>query len=623
MRQENIGDSARGHQGNVWLFQANPGIYDLVEALKNIQVGDTDDWLATRYQSQIKKGDIVLFWQSGAKAGLYAIGEITRELFQRPRSAYNKSPGLGETEPAVAFRYTQILESPVLRDVWVNDPVLQNSLIIRQPTGSNFPVTADEWLVVQQMIEGNARRERRVVKIAPGDNARLWEDCLRDGYICVGWDDIGDLMAFSSKEDLLHVFGKRFRKRFNGSQSTVSRTVNELWTLRELRPGDLVVANKGKFEVLAVGTVQEPGYQWHSERTEYNHTVKVVWDTSWAKAIPEQTTWGNTVVDVSPELQRIIFDRSRPEPTFEGITSSIAEQGLRIDDRTLRCYHIGLQTRGFVILCGISGTGKTWLTEAYAKAVRAEYCLVPVAPNWTTNEDLLGYFNPLNDQYYDTPFSHFLRAAAAEYQRAIGENRDPAPYHLVLDEMNLARVEYYFAKFLSAMEVRARIPDGATIELKPGERVLLPPNLRFIGTVNMDETTHGFADKVFDRAQLIELPITRSAMEVHLTDVPYREDILEVWDAVAPIAPFAFRVADEICDYVDKAQGVGATVEEALDEQFLHKVLPKVKGADPKIDRALDRLVELTTDRFPLTYEKAEAMRRTFVEHGFADFFAA
>ena len=178
-------------------------------------------------------------------------------------------------------------------------------------------------------------------------------------------------------------------------------------------------------------------------------------------------------------------------PAFTEIAQAIRTEGMSITDRSLRRYHLSLQTRGFVVLCGVSGSGKTWLAEAYARAVGAEHSLVAVAPNWTTNEDLLGYVNPISGEYQDTTFSLFLRAAAAEFQSATQEDRDPQPYHVVLDEMNLARVEYYFAKFLSAMEVRAR-HTTATIELAPADELLLTPNLFFVGTVNVDETTHGF-----------------------------------------------------------------------------------------------------------------------------------
>ena len=124
-------------------------------------------------------------------------------------------------------------------------------------------------------------------------------------------------------------------------------------------------------------------------------------------------------------------------------------------------------------------------------------------------------------------------------------NRTPRLFHVILDEMNLARVEHYFSRFLSAMEVRTR--DGqARLDLAPGHHVELTPNLRFTGTVNVDETTHGFADKVFDRAQVLELPLPRNEVISHLGGAPHAEVLLGVWDALRPVTPFGFRVLDEL-----------------------------------------------------------------------------
>ena len=308
------------------------------------------------------------------------------------------------------------------------------------------------------------------------------------------------------------------------------------------------------------------------------------------------------------------------EPDLETIRARIEAEGLVIDDRTLRRFHLSLRSRGFVILSGISGTGKTWLAQAYARAVGGCELLVPVAPNWTTNEDLLGYLNPMSGVYHDTPFSKFLREAALAWKVAIEEEREPVPYYLVLDEMNLARVEYYFATFLSALEVRQR--DEITSVHLGDERVTLTPNLRFIGTVNVDETTHGFADKVYDRAQLIELEAPREALQRHLADSPVAKTLLEAWDALHEVAPFAFRVIDDIRNYVEEATALGVKIEEALDEQMLQKLLPKVHGIDPRIEQALTGFIKLCGDGFPLSSNKASRMRIGFNQHGSASYFA-
>ncbi len=302
-------------------------------------------------------------------------------------------------------------------------------------------------------------------------------------------------------------------------------------------------------------------------------------------------------------------------------TFRAANPRFRISDDVIRRYHLAMSTRGFVILSGVSGTGKTWLASAYADAVGANVKLVAVDPSWSSNEDLLGYLSPLDGFYHHTPFSEFVQDAATEWNNASASGRTPREYHVILDEMNLARVEHYFSRFLSAMEVRSR-QGTARLDLAPGHAVTLSPNLKFAGTVNIDETTHGFADKVYDRAQLLELPLVREKVIEHLEGQPYAELVLAIWDALRPLAPFGFRVLDEIQMYVGAAGEVGTAWRVALDEQLVQKVLPRVRGADRRLPEALDAFLGALQDEpFPLSRGKAEQMREEYETHGFASFF--
>jgi len=279
-----------------------------------------------------------------------------------------------------------------------------------------------------------------------------------------------------------------------------------------------------------------------------------------------------------------------------------------------------LKTRRFVILCGVSGSGKTLLTRMYASAVRAKYCLVAVAPNWTTNEDLLGYYNPLSKQYYDTDFSLFLRQASRAYKSAIQVRQVPEPFHLVLDEMNLARVEYYFAKFLSAMEVLTS-SGQAQVTMFGNDVVDLTPNLYFIGTVNVDETTQGFADKIYDRAQVIEVTHLREEVASRIQKPEIREYLLAIWDAVAEVCPFSIRVVDEIDRYVNEASRIGLPWEEAFDDQIIQKILPRIKGTDIRLGGMLQRLNEITINRFPRSNSKIQQLSYAYHTNGIVSFF--
>ncbi|HSL12044.1 MAG TPA: AAA family ATPase [Actinomycetota bacterium] len=297
-----------------------------------------------------------------------------------------------------------------------------------------------------------------------------------------------------------------------------------------------------------------------------------------------------------------------------------AQPTFLIGDDVIRRYHLAMSTRGFVILSGPSGTGKTWLAQAYAEAAGARVKMVAVDPSWSSNEDLLGYLSPLDGFYHHTPFSEFVQEAAREWDSSNMAGRVAREFHVILDEMNLARVEHYFSRFLSAMEIRSR--EGvARLDLAPGHSVELAPNLKFAGTVNVDETTHGFADKVYDRAQLIELPLQRDYVLRFLDGEPYREDVLRVWDALKPLAPFGFRVLDEMHHYVVAARELGTEWQVALDEQFVQKVLPRVRGADQRLEEALDAFLGALGEGYPLAQAKAEEMRAEYRTHGYASFF--
>lgn len=198
------------------------------------------------------------------------------------------------------------------------------------------------------------RTSMKVVKIAPGELAKYWDDCRSNSYICVGWDDVGDLTEFENKESFREVFRQHFP--YNGAEAVVSRKANELWTLRELQPGDKVVANRGTSEVVAIGTVNDIGYRWRPERQEYRHTVGVDWDTSAAREISPVKAWATTTVStLSAALYKDILGASAPS-----ITKTVEP------DRIYLKLEEALERRGQAVLYGPPGTGKTYTARRAA-----------------------------------------------------------------------------------------------------------------------------------------------------------------------------------------------------------------------------------------------------------------
>ena len=201
------------------------------------------------------------------------------------------------------------------------------------------------------------RESRRIVKIAPGENAKFWEDCLQNDYICVGWDDIGDLRDFESKEAFQEKFKEIFSAKYNGNNSIIQRKSKEVWMLLELEPGDIVVANQGMSKILAVGEVINPGYFWNANRDDHKHTVSIKWDTSYEQTIPPQKKWAfETVDNVSTSLyQQIISAKKHKTESKE----------MPIDEQFAQLEH-SLQRKGQAILYGPPGTGKTYFARRFA-----------------------------------------------------------------------------------------------------------------------------------------------------------------------------------------------------------------------------------------------------------------
>jgi len=312
----------------------------------------------------------------------------------------------------------------------------------------------------------------------------------------------------------------------------------------------------------------------------------------------------------------------------------IRAAGFTYHDDIIKDYYISLKTRPFVILAGISGTGKTQISRLVAKAFGAKYFIVAVSSAWKSDSDLLGYWNPELGKYVDTKFTQIIRYAIDAYKKGSDEI-----LFVCLDEMNLARVEHYFAKFLSAME--GDTPAERTIVLDGSSETLFwPPNLFFVGTVNMDETTHSFSDKVLDRANSIEFTIDVDALfqdtvksvppppipfpfkefaEVSsdLTDTEivgvarrWRGEIVAIWKMLEPHQfQFGFRVRDQIELFVLNAKGL---LEEriAFDLQIKQKILPKIQGRGESLKLLLMQLQDYFIDkRYRWSAKKVEEMK--------------
>ncbi len=276
--------------------------------------------------------------------------------------------------------------------------------------------------------------------------------------------------------------------------------------------------------------------------------------------------------------------------------------GLFYDISMIRRFVAAFASTRLIVLQGISGTGKTSLAYAFGKFVCNPSVITPVQPSWRDRSELFGYFNEFTKKYNET---ELLRAM---YEARYNEN----VYLVILDEMNIARVEYYFAEMLSILEMPRReewIVDLVPSQWKNDPKLLehgkftIPPNMWYCGTINNDDSTFAVTDKVYDRAMPIN--IDNKGIAFDAPDTPpvvinyhHFEDILNKAKADNPVSAdlldklallddyvinhfrvaFGNRIMKQIKDYVPAYVGTGGTEIDGLDYILARKVLRKFEA---------------------------------------------
>ncbi|MHA6279386.1 MrcB family domain-containing protein [Salinimicrobium sp. CAU 1759] len=356
-----------------------------------------------------------------------------------------------------------------------------------------------------------------------------------------------------------------------------------------------------------------------------------------------------------------------------------ASGGLQFSKKLIDRFVSSLCTKPFVILTGLSGSGKTKLAQAFATWIcdnKNQFCIVPVGADWTNREPLLGYSNAIDQEEYVKPENGILDLLI----KAKEDKQNP--YFIILDEMNLSHVERYFADFLSIMESGQDITLYEDDQEKNGapSKVSWPKNVFIVGTVNIDETTYMFSPKVLDRANTIEFRITAHEMEAFLnnnskpdlsvlqgkganmaadflrisSNTVYEKPKNAVNDTLLNFfkelkktgAEFGYRSAAEIHQLLYNLSVINMDLQEdeKLDIAIMQKLLPKLHGSRRKLvpilktlgqfclassNENIEKEVFLRSDfsfinndsvRYPLTLEKISRMYNGVVENGFASY---
>lgn len=329
---------------------------------------------------------------------------------------------------------------------------------------------------------------------------------------------------------------------------------------------------------------------------------------------------------------------------FEGL---VQESGLSYRLGDLRRFHISAKTGSLVVLGGPSGTGKSTLPQLYGRALLGDAfdetigsmdCLmISVSPGWMDSKDIMGYVNSIDKRFHPSESGLYLELLKAEYER---QNKDDAaPVRLIcLDEMNLAQTEHYFGDLLTVLERegmqrRVRVFSeevcGSSCPFRLYGSIKLSPALRFIGTVNFDETTRLLSDRLLDRTNLIELqssnlpslagwnpraraegaPVTvgdyanwtfQDALPTKLAEIldTLRPNLAALGCGVSP------RTYKGLCTFVASCKGI-MSEGEAFDLQLAQRVLSRLRHLHTRVQMdALDAIAKVAEESAESQFEE-------------------
>jgi hypothetical protein len=326
------------------------------------------------------------------------------------------------------------------------------------------------------------------------------------------------------------------------------------------------------------------------------------------------------------------------------VSTYLKKCGLEYDFRTIQAFHTCLKVNDhaqITVLAGVSGTGKSLLPRRYSEAMGIHFHQIAVEPRWDSPQDLLGFYNYIEQRYRATDLTRLL--AHMDPYRTIpieGDKHDRRDHMalVLLDEMNLARVEYYFSEFLSRLEVRPRLSDVGDelrrrsslipIDIRGSEKGfnLFPShNVLFAGTMNDDESTQSLSDKVLDRGNIIQFSAPKYFAAVAAKqnpEIPNEALLFSTWSrwlqsfdrlgtdqeridkSISKLAsimerfgrPFGHRLRDAILSYIANypfSANHSRNIHVPLADQIELRILPKLRGLE--IDGHASTFADLST----------------------------
>lgn len=502
---------------SAWIFQGNPKYYDIIDAVETI---NKLTWAVNQYQKQIRHGDKAYIWVSGTDGGIIASGTILCDPeVRKPNISdpYNRGEPLKtDSYLAVDIQIDRRLTlSKVPRAVLLVDERTKQLEILTYPGATNFRVTKVQEEVIESIINGSYERvpavdepkpeievKRRYWLYAPGEQASMWGEFYAMGSMGIGWDYLGDLTAYPSKDKI----NDKMQQQRNEYKYFMN-DVLAVWDFAQtIQPDDVVFAKRGKSQIVGRGVV-ESGYIFDDSRSNYKHIRKIKWTNNEECDYPEEAP-NKTLTDISAKTGTIDFlenfyaEKSTDNSSF--IEEKSFDPYLEVDflsevfisaEQYSNLKGLLLRKKN-VILQGAPGVGKTYAAQRLAFSIMetkdiSRVKVVQFHQSYSYEDFVMG-FRPDGNGFrlVEGPFYKFCTTAEEDNER---------PYFFIIDEINRGNLSKIFGELLMLIESDKRGEKNALRLLYKDEQFSVPANVYIIGMMNTADRSLAMIDYALRR----------------------------------------------------------------------------------------------------------------------------
>ncbi|MBP1743825.1 MAG: GTPase subunit of restriction endonuclease [Firmicutes bacterium] len=497
-----------------WIFQGNPKYYDVIGA---VNVLDNITWAVNQYTKQIKGGDKAYIWISGSEGGIIAAGTII--LDPETREPETDDPflrgGSLNTAPYLAVNIKierKMTSNIVLRKILLADERTKRLEILKYPGATNFKVTKEQDAVIESIINGNYERvpptgddtvipaisKKRYWIYAPGEGSSMWEEFYNKSIMGIGWDEIGDLSRFPTKESM-----KDEMKKVYGVEYSYKNDGHATWQFaNEVNPGDVVFVKRGLSKIVGRGVVKSE-YIFDSSRDVYRNVHMMDWTHKGEWDHPGQSVM-KTLTNITPytdyckRLEDIFVTSiglglDDEQAQYESYTpDDFLSDVYMSEERYVTLKNLLLKKKN-IILQGAPGVGKTYAAERLAHSIMEEkdtsrVMVVQFHQSYSYEDFIMGY-RPSDSGFSLTkgPFYSFCKEAEP----------DDREYFFIIDEINRGNLSKIFGELLMLIENDKR---GKEVRLLySDEQFSVPENVHIIGMMNTADRSLAMIDYALRR----------------------------------------------------------------------------------------------------------------------------